>query len=99
MNPIARAVRALLGLFFDDGKLALEVLGLLACSALVANAETARSWYAIALLVAGTLILLLENVVRTARTVTRSSPAPSPSRAASGEAVPKRTAGRDDRII
>jgi hypothetical protein len=99
MNPIVRAVRAVLGLFFDDGKLALGVLALLACSALVANAETARSWYAIALLVAGTLVLLLENVVRAARTATRSSTAPSRSRAASGEAVLKRTAGRDDRII
>ncbi len=77
MNPIARAVRAVLGLFFDDGKLALEVLALLACSALVANAELAQSWHSIVLLVAGTLILLLENVMRTARTVTRSSPRPS----------------------
>ena len=78
MNPIARAVRAVLGLFFDDGKLALEVLALLACSALVANAELAQSWNSIVLLVAGTLILLLENVVRAARTVTRSSPRSSP---------------------
>ena len=78
MNPIARAVRAVLGLFFDDGKLALEVLALLACSALVANAGLAQSWHSIVLLVAGTLILLLENVMRTARTVTRSGPRPSP---------------------
>lgn len=78
MNPIARAVSAVLGLFFDDGKLALEVLALLACSALVANAELARPWHSIVLLVAGTLILLLENVMRTARTITRSSPRPSP---------------------
>jgi len=78
MNPIARAVRAVLGLFFDDGKLALEVLVLLACSALLANAELAQSWRSIVLLVAGTLILLLENVMRTARTVARSSPGPSP---------------------
>ena len=78
MNPIARAVRAVLGLFFDDGKLALEVLALLACSALLGNAELARPWHSIVLLVAGTLILLLENVMRTARTITRSSPGPSP---------------------
>jgi hypothetical protein len=97
MNPIARAARAILGLFFDDGKLALEVLALLACSALVANAELVQSWYSITLLVAGTLILLLENVVRTARTVTRSSPGPSRSRAVSDAAL-KRTGGRDDRI-
>jgi hypothetical protein len=99
MNAIGRAVAAILGLFFDDGKLALEVLALLAACALVANAETARSWYAIALLVAGTLILLLENVLRTARTVMRSSSRPSRSRATSGEATLKRTGGRDDRII
>ena len=78
MNPIARAVRAVLGLFFDDGKLALEVLALLAFSALVANIEGAEPRYSIALLVAGTLILLFENVMRTARKVTRSSPRPSP---------------------
>jgi len=77
MNPIARTVRAVLGLFFDDGKLALEVLALLACSALVANAELARSWHSMVLLVAGTLILLLENVMRTARTVARSRPRPT----------------------
>ena len=72
MNPIVRAARAFLGLFFDDGKLALEVLALLACSALVANAELVQSWYSTVLLVAGTLILLLENLVRTARAVRRS---------------------------
>ena len=67
MKPIARAVRAVLGLFFDDGKLALEVLVLLAFSTLVANIEGAEPRYSIALLVAGTLILLFENVVRVAR--------------------------------
>ena len=77
MSPVARAVRTVLGLFFDDGKLALEVLVLLACSALAANAQAAQSWHSIVLLVAGTLILLLENVMRTARTVARSSPGPS----------------------
>jgi len=72
MNAIVRAARAFPGLFFDDGKLALEVLALLACSALLANAELVQSWYSTMLLVAGTLILLLENLVRTARAVRRS---------------------------
>lgn len=67
MNAIARTVRAVLALFFDDGKLALEMLVLLALSALVANAEAPESWYAIAALVSGTVILLFANVMRDAR--------------------------------
>jgi len=65
MNTIARAVRAILGLFFDDGKLALEILGLLACTALAANADP-PAWALVMLLVGGTLALLLENVMRAA---------------------------------
>jgi len=67
MNALVRCARALVGLFFDDGKLALGLLALLACAAVVANIEAAGSSLAIALLVGGTLILLLENVTRTAR--------------------------------
>lgn len=67
MNAIAHGLSALLGLFFDDGKLALEILVLLGCTAAVASAQATPSWLSIAVLVAGTLVLLLENVVRAAR--------------------------------
>ena len=67
MNAIARGLTALLGLFFDDGKLALEILVLLGCTAAAASAEATPSWRSMALLVAGSLVLLLENVVRAAR--------------------------------
>ena len=67
MNAIARGLGALLGLFFDDGKLALGILVLLGGTAAVASAEAVPSWRSMALLVAGTLVLLLENLVRAAR--------------------------------
>ena len=67
MNAIARGLGALLGLFFDDGKLALGILVLLGGTAVVASAEVVPSWRSMALLVAGTLVLLLENLVRAAR--------------------------------
>lgn len=67
MNAITSAVRALIGLFFDDGELALQILALLAATAVVAKAEAPASWTSMALLVAGTLIILLLNVTRAAR--------------------------------
>jgi len=67
MNAITSTVRALIGLFFDDGELALQILALLAATALMAKAEVSASWTSIALLVAGTLIILLLNVTRAAR--------------------------------
>ena len=67
MNAIAHAVRALLGLFFDDGEPALQILVLLAGTAVVASAEALPSWRSMALLVAGTLVVLLGNVIRAAR--------------------------------
>jgi hypothetical protein len=67
MKAIAHAARALLGLFFDDGKLALQILVLLAVTAFVASAESPASWCSMTLLVAGTLVVLLGNVTRVAR--------------------------------
>ncbi len=67
MNAMARAVRALLGLFFDEGELALQILVLLAGTAAVASAEAPASWRSMALLVAGTLAVLLGSVTRAAR--------------------------------
>ena len=43
MNALVRCARALVGLFFDDGKLALGLLVLLVCTPLVANIEAAGS--------------------------------------------------------
>ena len=67
MNALVRGTKALLGLFFDDGKLALGILVTLACTAAIANIEPAGSWLAIALLVGGTFILLVESAMRAAR--------------------------------
>jgi hypothetical protein len=67
MKMIAAAIRALLGLFFDDGKLALQLLVLLAGTALVGNVEAAGPQAPMVLLVAGTLLLLLRNVLGAAR--------------------------------
>ena len=67
MSVMIRAVRALAGLFFDDGRLALEMLFLLACTAAVAGGAAERSWAAISVLVGGTLLLLVRNVLRAAR--------------------------------
>ena len=60
------AMRALLGLFFDDGSLALVVLGVLVAASLLRHAGLIGSRGAMALLVAGTVAALMENVVRTA---------------------------------
>ena len=67
MNPITQAVRALLGLFFDDGELALKIVVLLGGTAVVASTETAASWGSMALLIVGTLVVLLLDVIRAAR--------------------------------
>jgi hypothetical protein len=68
MSAIVRIVKTLLGLFFDDGTLALAILSLLAALALLAWAGLLASpLISIALLAGGTVLLLLENVIRTAR--------------------------------
>jgi hypothetical protein len=69
MKPAMRLVRELAGLFFDDGSLAIALLFVLATAAILSNA----AWFspepqaAMALLVAGVIAALAENVVRTAR--------------------------------
>ena len=65
MNPVARALRGLIGLFIDDGKLALTVIGVLLVTALLTRLGAGGS-LAMALLVAGTIGALLANVIRTA---------------------------------
>jgi hypothetical protein len=68
MNAIVQTFKTLLGLFFDDGSLAIAIVSLLVSVALLAKGGVLASpLIMIVLLVGGTLILLLENVIRTAR--------------------------------
>jgi hypothetical protein len=71
MNALTRAVRGLIGLFIDDGKLALAVIGVLILVGLVAHLGSLDGSLAMALLVAGTIGALLVNVIRTASNVRR----------------------------
>jgi len=59
--------RRVLALFFDDGSLALVILGVLVAAGLLKHASVTSSRGAMVLLVAGTVAALVENVVRTAR--------------------------------
>jgi hypothetical protein len=68
MNAIVQAVRTVAGLFVDDGSLALAILTLLVSIYMLAHvALPASPALLMALLVGGTLLLLLENVFRAAR--------------------------------
>jgi fatty acid desaturase len=67
VRPIATAFRLLSSLLFDDGRLALAIVALLACSSLIARLGPDASLLAMALLVWGTLILLFESVMHAAR--------------------------------
>ena len=67
MNIATRMVRSMVGLFVDDGTLALTLIVVLATvSALVQFGAIGKS-LAMALLVAGTLGALLVNVIRAAK--------------------------------
>jgi hypothetical protein len=67
MNAIVQTFKTLAGLFFDDGSLALAIVALLGSLVLLAHAGLASPLIMMVLLVVGTLVLLLENVIRTAR--------------------------------
>ena len=60
-------LRAIAGLFFDDGSLALVVVAILATTALL----VAKAWFdspeAMTFLVGAVIAALIENVLRTAR--------------------------------
>ena len=76
MNILTRAIKGLIGLFIDDGKLALTVIGVLILVGLLMRfSETdfseAGGPLAMALLVLGTIGALLANVIRTASTTKR----------------------------
>jgi dolichol kinase len=73
MNAIIGMIKTLFGLFFDDGSLAVAIIGLLVALALLAHAGLLVSpVITMVLLVGGTLLLLLENVIRTAARASRA---------------------------
>jgi len=67
MKLIKTAGLALLGLFVDDGRLALVILALLGILQLLTTELQIDQESAAVTLVAGTFIALVENVLRTAR--------------------------------
>ena len=66
MNALPRTLRLLVGLFVDDGKLALTLIGVLLGVGLLAYFRAADGSFALLLLVAGTVSALLANVIRAA---------------------------------
>jgi hypothetical protein len=67
MTTFAAILRELIGLFIDDGSLALAILGVVAIAAIVAALAPAVTLLAGATLVLGCLGVLLINVRRAAR--------------------------------
>ena len=67
MKMLSTIGRELFGLFVDDGSLAQAILVLLAVTALLAREESIDIGYAAVLLIAGSIIVLIENIVRSAR--------------------------------
>jgi len=65
-----RALRGLIGLFVDDGLLAVTLLGVLLGVGLLKEIRALDGSLALALLVAGTVAALLANVLRAA-TITK----------------------------
>jgi hypothetical protein len=71
MNVLTRTIRGLIGLFIDDGKLALSVIAVLILVGVVTRLGLFDGSLAMALLVAGTISTLLANVIHTASTTKR----------------------------
>ncbi|MDB5808431.1 MAG: hypothetical protein JWN94_553 [Betaproteobacteria bacterium] len=67
MDTVIKIGRELIGLFVDDGSLALAVVGLLGAIALLMHAGLIDVGLAAFLLVAGSIAALVENVVRSIR--------------------------------
>jgi hypothetical protein len=66
MNVLTRTIRGLIGLFIDDGKLALTVIAVLVLVGLLTHLGSLDRSLGMALLVAGTISALLVNIIRTA---------------------------------
>ncbi|HEV3240867.1 MAG TPA: hypothetical protein VG429_10745 [Casimicrobiaceae bacterium] len=71
MNILTRALRGLIALFVDDGKLALTVIGVLIGVGLLTHFGALGQSLGMALLVAGTISALLANVIHAASTTKR----------------------------
>src|SRR5258708_37318567 len=71
MTLLTRTVRGLIGLFIDDGKLALTVIAVLISVGLLTQLGSLDGLVAMILLVAGTIIALLAIVIRTAAKAVR----------------------------
>jgi len=67
MKMLSTIAHELFGLFVDDGSLAQAIVVLLAVTALLAREQFIDISHAAVLLVAGSIIVLVENVVRSAR--------------------------------
>ena len=68
MKVLMRTIRGLIGLFIDDGKLALTVIAVLILVGLLTHLGPFDGSLAMALLVAGTISTLLANVIHAAWT-------------------------------
>ncbi len=68
MNLVARAIRGMIGLFIDDGTLALTLIVVLATVGALASIGEIGEVLAMTMLVAGTIAALLVNVIRAAAT-------------------------------
>ena len=71
MNVLTRTMRGLIGLFIDDGNLALTVIGVLILVGLLTHLGSLDGSLAIVLLVAGIISALLANVIRAASATKR----------------------------
>jgi hypothetical protein len=71
MNILARTMRGLVGIFVDDGTLALTLTFVLAAVGAVAHYGAIGDALAMAMLVGGSIGALLVNVIRAAATAKR----------------------------
>jgi hypothetical protein len=71
MKGLMRTIRGLIGLFIDDGNLALTVIGVLILVGLLTHRGSLDGSLGMVLLVAGIISALLANVIRTASTTKR----------------------------
>ena len=71
MNIVARTMRGLVGLFVDDGTLALTLIFVLAAVGAVAHYGAIGDALAMAMLVVGAVGALLVNVIHAAATAKR----------------------------
>jgi len=71
MNALARTLRGVVGLFADDGKLALTVIGVLLVVGYLTHVRALDGSLALGLLVAGIVGALVANVIHAAATTKR----------------------------